>query len=212
MNFGDKSFFISFEGIEGSGKTTQINFLKQKLESKGFEVLSLREPGGTTFGETLRNAILTSEVEVHPLAEALLFASSRAQLLHQKIIPFLAQNKKIVIVDRYVDSTYAYQGFARKLGAEFVTKLHSEFPLKILPQITFYLHIDLETSMHRQAQRGNTKDYYEKQNQDFYHTLIKGYDFCAKEFSQRVVTIDATKTIEHISIEIEKSCLQRLKI
>lgn len=212
MQISNQSYFISFEGIEGCGKTTQINYLKSFFEAKNYEVITLREPGGTLFGESLRTAILSSKTPIHPLAEAMLFASSRAQLLHEKIIPFLQSDKKIVIVDRYVDSTYAYQGNARGLGFQFVTQLHSESPLNFLPHLTLYLKITPEISFRRQAARGSEKDYFEKQNQEFYKKLVDGYDYCADHFKGRISTLNAEQSIEELRIEIEKLCLQKLKI
>ncbi|MCO4756046.1 MAG: dTMP kinase, partial [Bacteriovoracaceae bacterium] len=107
------SLFISFEGIEGSGKTTQITTLKHALENQGYKVTLLREPGGTPFGEKMREAILSSEENISPVAEACLMAASRAQLLEKRIVPLLETPGNIVIVDRYIDSSLAYQGSAR---------------------------------------------------------------------------------------------------
>lgn len=197
------SLFITFEGIEGSGKSTQIQYLKKYIESMGLSVLLLREPGGTHFGENLRNAILESKENISALSEAFLFASSRSQLLNQKILPFLRQSKTAVIVDRYIDSSIAYQGFARELGMQTILDIHSFGELKTLPNLTFYLKIDLETSMKRQKARGNEKDYFEKENNSFYSKLIDGYDSCAELFNKRVTTINAKQSVEAVSLEIQ---------
>ena len=202
------SFFISFEGIEGSGKTTQIKFLYDELTSRGYEVHLFREPGGTTFGEKLRSAILESEEKVFPMAEACLFASSRAQLLDSKILPLLAKPKQIVIVDRYLDSSLAYQGIARGLGFETILNLHQEAPLNTLPHLSIYLRIDLETSMQRQSQRGSSKDYFEKENQRFYQDLIMGYDKASEIFKERFLVIDGKKDLNSIGSEIKASVLK----
>lgn len=194
--------FISFEGIEGSGKSTQIQLFKESLINDGYEVLLLREPGGTNFGEALRNAILTSKVPIAPISEAMLMASSRAQLLTERILPFLQKPKSVVIVDRYMDSSIAYQGNARKLGIENVLQLHQYYPLNNLPHMTFYLKISLEKSMERQKARGNQKDYFESKGLQFYKDLIEGYDKAAKIFPQRIVSIDGSGTIESIAQEI----------
>lgn len=195
----NQSYFFSFEGIEGSGKSTQIQVLKSFLEDKGFTVLILREPGGTTFGESLRSAILSSSTPLTPISEAYLFASSRAQLIQEKILPFLEKEKHIVILDRYIDSSMAYQGKARGLGAQTVLDIHTHSPLNIFPNKTFYLEIDMQTSMNRQAARGNEKDYFEKENQVFYKNLIQGYEDCAQSFPERIEKIDASQTIETVS-------------
>lgn len=199
--------FITFEGIEGSGKSTQIDLLEKALEQQGKTVLKLREPGGTPFGEALRKAVLESAEQLDPVAEAMLFASSRAQLLKEKIIPALAQNQ-VVIVDRFLDSSIAYQGFARELGLPTILEIHSHGVLKTHPHLTFYLAIDLETSMKRQAARGNPKDYFEKENHQFYQKLIAGYEECTKVFPQRIKKIDATGNTSTIQQEIMKNVTQ----
>ena len=117
--------FLSFEGLDGSGKTTQISKTKEWLENKNWNVMVLREPGGTVFGEKLRSAILETQEDIDPLAQAMLFASSRAQLLSKKILPFLSNKNHCVILDRYIDSSIAYQGYAAGLGMETITQLHS---------------------------------------------------------------------------------------
>ncbi len=196
------SYLISFEGIEGSGKSTQINYLKDHFEAQNYRVLLLREPGGTDFGEGLRSQILNSSVPINPIAEAYLFASSRAQLLSEKVLPFLEQQKSIVILDRFIDSSLAYQGIARDIGFEKILKIHQFPPLNTIPHITFYLKIDLKTSFERQKSRGSEKDYFEKENAKFYGQLVEGYDTSAKYFPERVIVIDASKTVEEVSLDI----------
>lgn len=198
------SLFISFEGIEGSGKSTQIEYLKEYLIDQGLRVLLLREPGGSIFGEKLRSAILNSETPISPLAEAHLFASSRAQLLSEKILPFLEQQNSAVLLDRYIDSSLAYQGIARGLGLQTILDIHAHSPLNILPNRTFYLKIDLETSQKRQHARGNKKDYFEKENHDFYQKLIQGFDEASALFQKRIAVIDGKKTMPEIQAEIAK--------
>lgn len=193
------SYFLSLEGIEGSGKTTQIKEIEQFCSSKGYRVLTLREPGGTVFGEKLREAILKSESPLHPLAECHLFLASRAQLLKEKILPFLLQPKSVVILDRYIDSTLAYQGKARRLGYETVLTLHQHDPLNLLPHRTFFLDISLQTSMDRQAARGNEKDYFETEKQEFYQNLIDGYRELSEVFPERIMKIDASKSAAQVT-------------
>jgi dTMP kinase len=205
-----ESFFLSFEGIEGSGKSTQIQKLSAYFQSLGYDVLVLREPGGSIFGEKLREALLTSNVPLHPMAEAFCFAASRSQLLTEKVLPHLDKHKSIVILDRYMDSSIAYQGFARGLGLETIVKLHEYPPLNQRPDLTIYLKIDLKTSEERQRLRGNEKDYFEKENQHFYQKLIDGYDACASHFPERIMTIDARKNQESVFQEIKEVCQQKL--
>lgn len=196
------SFFLSLEGIEGSGKSTQIQEIEKFVKSKGLRVLTLREPGGTLFGEKLREAILKSDTPLHPLAECHLFLASRAQLLKEKILPFLLQPGSVVILDRYIDSTLAYQGKARRLGYETVLTLHQHDPLNLLPHRTYFLDISLETSMERQRARGNQKDYFEAQQQEFYQNLIDGYRELSKIFSERILTVEAEKTPADVTKKI----------
>ncbi|WPU63653.1 dTMP kinase [Peredibacter starrii] len=198
------SFFLSLEGIEGSGKTTQIKEIEAYCQKKGLRVVTLREPGGTIFGEKLREAILKSESPLHPLAECHLFLASRAQLLKEKILPFLLEPKSVVILDRYIDSTLAYQGKARKLGYETVLTLHQYDPLNLLPHRTYFLDISLETSMERQKARGNEKDYFESEKNEFYQNLVDGYRDLSEIFPERIMKIDASKTPSEVTALIIK--------
>lgn len=197
------SLLISFEGIEGSGKSTQIQLLKEYFSKKSYQVHVLREPGGTTFGEKLREAILSSNEPIHPLAEAHLFASSRAQLIYQKILPALQNEKTVVIMDRFIDSSLAYQGIARSLGFEAIEKLHQNEPLTIRPDFTFYLKIDVPTSFARQKSRGNQKDYFEKEKEEFYQKLIHGFDLCHEKFPKRFRLINGNQDPKAIHEEIQ---------
>lgn len=206
-----ESFFISLEGIEGSGKSTQIKHLEEILKNKGFRVLTLREPGGTEFGEKLREAILKSSAPLHPMAECHLFLASRAQLLKEKILPFLLVPKSVVILDRYIDSTLAYQGKARKLGIQTVLELHRHDPLNLLPHRTYFLDISLETSLERQLKRGQEKDYFESEKTEFYSNLIDGYREMANLFPERILKIDASVSPEAVAKIIDEDLEKILK-
>jgi dTMP kinase len=199
-----ESYFLSLEGIEGSGKTTQIKYIETFLTRKGYRVLTLREPGGTAFGEKLREAILQSQTPLHPLAECHLFLASRAQLLKEKILPFLLNPKSIVILDRYMDSTLAYQGKARGLGIETVLELHRHEPLCLVPHRTYFLDINLETSHERQKLRGQEKDYFESEKNEFYQSLVDGYREMANIFPDRIMKIDASVDPSEVSDMIKK--------
>lgn len=198
------SLLISFEGIEGSGKSTQIENVKSYMAKKGKSVFYFREPGGTQFGEKLREAILNSDAPLSPIAEAHLFASARAQLLFQEVIPKLKQPNTVVILDRYIDSSIAYQASARGLGIETILSIHQHGPLNIMPHCTFYLAIDLETSFKRQQARGNKKDYFEKENKEFYQKLIDGYEMAANHFEYRIIKIDGRGTQRDVFSAIEE--------
>jgi len=196
------SYFLSFEGIEGAGKSTQIIKTRQWLESKGFNVHVLREPGGTSFGEKLRAAILDSNNSVCSIAEAYLFASSRAQLLEEVVLKELSKPGTVIILDRYIDSTIAYQGIGREIGVQTVLNMHRPFPLHLVPHLTFYLKIDAELSERRQKVRNAPKDYFERKGVEFYRKLVAGYDFAAELFPNRIVTIDGSQGAEAVSANL----------
>lgn len=196
--------FLSFEGIEGSGKSTQIKNLTQHLNDQGYDTLTLREPGGTIFGENLRAAILNSTEPLAPIAEAYLFASARAQLLTEKILPHLKRPKSAVLLDRYIDSSLAYQGVARGLGIETILNIHLQNPLNILPQKTFYLEIPLEVSLERQDKRGNVKDYFESEKSQFTQKLIDGFKTCTEYFPERIAIINGQDSAEKVFENILK--------
>lgn len=198
------SFFLSFEGIEGAGKSTQIVRIKEYLESKDFRVLILREPGGTPFGEKLRQAILNSTSELEPIAEAYLFASSRSQLLTEVTLKELNTPGTIVIYDRYIDSSIAYQGMARGLGVDTVLQIHNVFPLNLMPHKTFYLEISADTSMGRQTIRNAPKDYFESRGKDFYEKLIQGYNTSIDLFPDRISVIDGSRDLDSVFESIKE--------
>lgn len=198
------SYFLSFEGIEGAGKSTQIIKTREWLEARGFNVHVLREPGGTVFGERLRGAILDSQGPLCPVAEAYLFASSRAQLLDEVILKELAKPGTVIILDRYIDSSIAYQGIGRELGVQTVLNIHRPFPLHLVPHLTFYLRIDAHTSERRQKVRNAPKDYFERKGVEFYQKLVAGYDFAAETFPERIMTVDGTPALSIVTGELLK--------
>ncbi len=204
------SFFLSFEGIEGAGKSTQIAKLKDYLEHKNYRVLVLREPGGTFFGERLREAVLNAKTELHPLAEAHLFASSRAQLLTEVTLKELAVPNTVVIYDRYLDSSIAYQGIARGLGVKEILDIHSIFPLTLVPHLTIYLKITPEVSEKRQKIRNAPKDYFESRGIKFYESLVEGYDLAAEMFKDRILKLDANKNFSELELEIQDAVTKLL--
>jgi dTMP kinase len=196
------SYFLSFEGIEGAGKSTQIVRIKEALEEKQFRVLILREPGGTPYGEKLRQAILNSTTSIHPVAEMHLFASSRAQLHHEVTLKELAVPNTIIIYDRYIDSSMAYQGVGRGLGIKSVLAAHQDFPLNLMPHLTFYLKIDPQLSQRRQKMRNAPKDYFESKGPEFYQKLVEGYETAVELFPQRISVIDGTQNEETVFTQV----------
>ncbi len=209
---GRNSFFFTFEGIEGAGKSSHITKLKDDLERAKIKVLLLREPGGTDFGEKLRSAILESKTKIEPISESYLFAASRAQLLKEKILPFLNEPNSVVICDRYIDSSIAYQGVARGVGIENILAIHNHYPLNILPNLSFYIKISLETSYKRQEIRNLKKDYFESENSKFYTQLINGYDLASEIFNERIKIIDGEQSIDAVYKDIHKQVFNLLNI
>ncbi len=208
-NFSDvfrpppQGLFLSFEGVEGSGKSTQITILEQHFKSLGHQVLLLREPGGTAFGEKLRATILGLDDAIDPLSETFVFLASRAQLLKEKILPFLQQPKAVVLLDRYVDSTLVYQGLAQKRPLEMIWALHQFAPLNTLPHATFFLDIDVETSLARQDSRGQAKDYFESRQREFQEQLVQGYRTIARLYSERIHRIDASQNENTVAASLQ---------
>lgn len=196
---------MSFEGAEGSGKSTQIQKLKEHFEALNRPCLLLREPGGTNFGEKLREAILNQHQKLHALAETFVFLASRVQLLEEKILPHLKLNG-VVLLDRYIDSTLVYQAIARGEEIQKIWTLHQFAPLNLLPHRTLYLDISLEVSLERQAKRGHSKDYFESRPNDFQERLLKGYQTLAQLYPERIKTINGQQSVD----EVFKSILGQL--
>ena len=205
-----KSWFISFEGIEGAGKTFQISQTRDYLKTKKFRVLLFREPGGTPYGEQLRKAVLHTKRPLHPLAETFLFASCRVQLLHEVILKELAIKKTVVICDRYMDSTLVYQGEGRGIGMENILNIHRHPPLNITPHLTFFLDISHSTSLSRQDRRNQTRDYFESEDKEFYQRLIDGYHKVSRLFPRRIHTINGELNEEDVFLQIKKKIDQVL--
>ena len=194
-----KGLFISFEGPDGSGKSTQINKLSEFFKSKGYEVVLTREPGGTPISEKIRTIILDKEnKEMVPMTEALLYAASRAQHVSQVIKPALAAGK-VVICDRFVDSSMAYQGYGRGLG-DSVWEINKYAVDGTMPDITFLFKLDPSIGLAR-TQRRENQDRLEQEKIDFHDRLFEGYLELEKKHD-RIVGIDASKSIDEITREI----------
>ncbi len=189
--------FVSFEGLDGSGKSTQAELLRARLEAEGREVVSTREPGGTELGEQIRKLVLHGG-HVVPWAEALLYAASRAQHVEEVIRPALARGAS-VICDRYVDSSVAYQGVGRGLGLERVLDLNLTAVGGLLPDRTFLLLI--EPSQVSQRLPGD-HDRLESESDDFHSRAADGYRELASRFSDRIVVLEGTRPAEELAEEV----------
>jgi dTMP kinase len=200
--------FVSFEGGEACGKSTQVGRLVRKLESLGREVLSIREPGSTHAGEVIRNLLLHSDqgISLTPAAELLLFGASRAQLIEEVIRPAL-KGGKIVVADRFSDSTTVYQGIARGLELKFIRELEEFVCAGLRPAITFLLDLDLETIRNRRLRRVrpvNAPDRIEELPLEFHGKVREGYLRLAREFPERIKVIDAARSIDEVEAAIWK--------
>ncbi len=189
--------FITFEGIDGSGKTTQANLLAERLRAQGQDVVVTREPGGTALGEAIRDLVLHGD-HVAPWAEAALYAASRAQHVDQVIRPALARGAT-VLCDRYLDSSVVYQGVARGLGLEQVLDLNLTVVGGLLPDVTILLRLDAETGA---ARMGSDLDRIEREGIDFVRSVCDAYDELAERFSGRFVVVDGSRPAEALAEEI----------
>ena len=201
--------FISFEGIEGSGKSTQIELIEELIRAKGYQVKKLREPGTTELGEKIRNIFLEKTTEtVDPITEAFLLYASRKHLDQN----FLRQNLSdgaIVIADRYADATLAYQSYGKGLDHNFVKLIHDSSQL-LSPDLTFYMDISAELSRERISDR--EMDRMESESIDFFKKVREGYLEIAHDNPERVVVLDANKTIDELHESIKKIISNKLNV
>jgi dTMP kinase len=189
--------FITFEGLDGSGKSTQVELLAEAIRGTGRDVVTTREPGGTPLGEQIREVILNG-ADASAWAEAALFAAARAELVERVIGPALEQGA-VVVCDRYLDSSLAYQGIARGLGVDRVLQLNLPAIHNHLPDRTYLLLIDPEESERRVGGGG---DRIEREDGEFRRKVDAAYRELAETFPQRIAAVDGTRTPKDIAAEI----------
>jgi dTMP kinase len=205
---GRKSFngyFITLEGGEGSGKTTLLHQLAANLVQRGYDVLTTREPGGTHLGETIRDWLLDQDsgLSISRQAELMLFLAARAQHIEEKIVPALEAGK-IVLCDRFNDSTIAYQGGARGLGIKYVKKLCELISGAVVPQLTLFLNVEPEIgllrsqSVHKVHASSGKLDRIESEALSFHRKIQKALEELAKKEPARIFTIDANQSQDHV--------------
>lgn len=193
-----KGLFITFEGGDGCGKTTQINLLDEYLRNKGYKTLLTREPGSKGLGVKVREILLNYDGEVSPVCESFLFLADRAQNIDCIIKPALEAGA-IVICDRHTDSSVAYQGYGRGLDIERIKMLNNIATSGLKPDLTIVLDVDVETS---QARVGSEKDRMESAGLEFFERVRQGYLDIAKQEPERVKVVDSKQTIEEIHKQI----------
>ena len=209
--------FITFEGLDGVGKSTQLENLAANLRERGIEVITTRQPGGTALGQKLRTVLLSSRTAgLSPLAELALMFADRAQDIDEQIMPALERGQW-VLCDRFTDSSEAYQGGGRQLGSELVLQLHKSLCHDLQPDLTILMLSDAARAVARARRRNDdqakqTKDdesRFEKESRAFYERVLAAYMLIAKRSPQRVATVDATDPIAKVQKKIAKIVEER---
>ena len=191
--------FITFEGIDGSGKSTQIEKLKNRLTKKGAEVEVFRDPGGPVVSEKVREILLNPEYTIDPVTELLLFSSARSQLMAENVLPNL-ENGVVVILDRFYDSTTAYQGYGREfMSIEEIHRINTIASHHHKPDLTIYMKVSLDEAQNRMAQQ--QKDRMEQAADSFFEKVIAGFDQLAQK-EDRFFTVDATQSADEVHRQI----------
>src|SRR6202044_2860353 len=219
-----RGYFITFEGLDGSGKTTQIRRLTATLEAEGHKVVGLRQPGGTALGDRIRSILLDSKSKatfgpIAPAAEMALMFADRAQSIAEVILPALAAGS-IILCDRYTDSSEAYQGGGRQLGSERILAMHAAACDNLQPDLTILLLPSLESSLKRARRRnqrhaekqGADENRFERESDDFYRRIYEKYEEIAAREPQRVVAIRDDATLDEIQGRIWNVVFPRLTV
>ena len=194
-----KGIFITLEGPDGAGKSTQVENIKSYFENAGREVVVSREPGGTPISEKLRNIVLDNgNAEMDDITEMLVYAAARAQHVSEKIRPALDKGS-VVVCDRFVDSSIAYQGYGRNLGDQ-VGEVNRYATRGLEPDVTFFMDLDPEIGRSRIGK--DVRDRLEQQKLDFHYRVYEGYKAICEKYPEQVVRIDATRTIDEIKEDI----------
>lgn len=207
--------FISIEGVEGAGKSTIVQFVKKYLQDAGVDLALTREPGGTEIAEKIRLLLLhpDSEEKILPETELLLMFAGRVQHMQQCILPWLRAGKWIVS-DRFIDASYAYQGGGRGIPLDFIKELDKRVVGNAYPDVTILLDLPPETGFERAVQRGMGKDRIEKEKMDFFNRVREVYLQRAKEYPDRIVVVDASRSLEQVEsdiVAILDACLKKSK-
>jgi dTMP kinase len=203
-------FFITFEGVEGAGKTTNIDYIAEKIKASGQEILLTREPGGTTLGEAIRELLISKQLpEMHHDTELLLMFAARAEHVQKVIIPALNEGKW-VLCDRFTDASYAYQGAGRGIDTNKIQQLESLVQGDLRPDMTFLFDLEAEIGLSRAQSRGET-DRFEQQHIDFFNRVRNQYLAMAESESSRYTIINAQFELAVVQQQIDEILKQLLK-
>lgn len=202
--------FITIEGGEGTGKTSIIHLLLEDLKNKGIDTLSTREPGGSKIAEEIRSVILNVEnTNMDYMTEALLYAASRRQHLEEVVKPAISNNK-LVICDRYIDSSLAYQGYARELGIDNIYNINMYATNGFLPDLTILIDLPPEEGLKRIKKNNRSVDRLDLEKMPFHEKVRKGYLEVAEKFPERIVIIDGNKPLEEVYADVKKIIFARI--
>jgi dTMP kinase len=194
---------ITFEGIEGCGKSTQVDLIFDYLARNGHKVIKTREPGGTAFGEALRDVALHKNIEVSPLSELLTIMAIRAQHVEELIMPAL-ENRKIVLCDRFIDASYAYQGYGRGIDLGIIETLNRLVTKGIRPTLTVLIDCAAGIGLKRKARNDRSLDRFEKENLSFHRKIRNAYLKLAEEDKRRFFVVDGKATIDELHSVIKE--------
>lgn len=212
----EKGFFVTFEGIEGCGKTTQVSLAARWLAGQGREICQTREPGGTEIGSQIRKILLSDRTSgLLPLSEALLYMADRVQHVQQVISPAL-QRGQIVLCDRYHDSTVAYQGYARGISLELLDAIRQHSGTILEPDLTLLFDLDPETGLDRSFQKLAAQQIdearFEKETLEFHGRVREGFLTLLKQNTHRMIMIDASKSIDAVHRQVIDCLTERLNL
>ncbi|MBN2227557.1 MAG: dTMP kinase [candidate division Zixibacteria bacterium] len=201
-------WFVTFEGIDGSGKTTQWKLTEKYLRKCGYDLLALREPGSTALAERIRKILLDKKLAITPVAELNLYLAARAGLVQEVIAPALKQGR-VVVCDRFYDSTTAYQGYGRGLDIALIRKLNALAVGSCIPDLTFLVDVDYATSLSR---RKKTSDRLESESRAFFKRVREGFLEIARKNKKRVVVLDGRTSVDELFAEVRAWLNRRLTI
>ena len=199
---------ITFEGIDGSGKSTQINLLNEWFDSLNINKINIREPGGDEVSELIRSILLDKNNDINSFSETLLFLAARSQLVDKIVLPSLNEDN-FIICDRFIDSTVVYQGYGRNLDIKLIDKINLIATQNILPSLTIYINIDVDLSISRRVLTSN--DRMESAGKDFLVKVKKGYDELSNLYPDRIKVVNGNNSIQEIHQEVRAIIKEKYK-